>query len=61
MREPWVHLGQLWTNGDPGLRMTTACMMFAFKVHWHTQLDDENCFARWLLTPHEPRDQPAPE
>ncbi|MEV3978175.1 hypothetical protein [Nonomuraea sp. NPDC049758] len=48
-------------DGDPGLMLTTTCTTFAFKVRWHTLLDDENCFARWLLIPHEPRDQPTPE
>ncbi|MFF0868583.1 hypothetical protein ACFYUV_42985 [Nonomuraea sp. NPDC003560] len=48
-------------DGDPDLLVTTTCTTFAFKVRWHTQLDDENCFARWLLIPHEPRDQPTPE
>ncbi|GAA4557869.1 hypothetical protein GCM10023193_10910 [Planotetraspora kaengkrachanensis] len=38
-------------ESDPGLLMTTAYTTFAFKVRWYTLLDEENCFARWLLTP----------
>ncbi|WP_211267076.1 hypothetical protein [Nonomuraea candida] len=50
---PPVH-GRPPHGGDPGLLMTTAHTMFAFKVRWFTQLDEENCFARWLLTPASP-------
>ncbi|MBB6556283.1 hypothetical protein [Nonomuraea rubra] len=47
---PSVH-GRPSHDGDPGLLITTTYTTFAFKVRWYTQLDEENCFARWLLTP----------
>ncbi|NUW44979.1 hypothetical protein [Nonomuraea rhodomycinica] len=39
---------------DPGLLISTMYTTFAFKVRWYTRLDDESCFARWLLTPARP-------
>jgi hypothetical protein len=36
---------------DPGLLITTTYTTFGFKVRWYTLLDEESCFARWLLTP----------
>ncbi|MGW0807202.1 hypothetical protein [Nonomuraea sp. NPDC002799] len=47
---PSVH-GRPSYDGDPGLLIATTCTRFAFKVRWYTQLDEESCFARWLLTP----------
>ncbi|MER7211938.1 hypothetical protein ABT340_33190 [Streptosporangium sp. NPDC000239] len=38
-------------GADPGLLITTTYTTFAFKVRWCTQLDEESCFARWLLAP----------
>lgn len=29
----------------------TAESVYRFKIRWYTELDDESCFARWLLTP----------
>ncbi|YCK32839.1 hypothetical protein ACNF49_01660 [Actinomadura sp. ATCC 39365] len=77
-----MHLGRLWTDGDPFLAVDASLRgawrgfsgnqyddivdlgperaTFALKVPWYAQLDDENCFARWPPTPHEPCDQQAP-
>lgn len=38
-------------GADPGILLTTKTTTFTLKVRWYTQLDDENCFARWLLLP----------
>ncbi|MGA4995127.1 hypothetical protein [Nonomuraea bangladeshensis] len=47
---PPVH-GRPSHEDDPGLLISTAYTAFTFKVRWYTQLDEEGCFARWLLTP----------
>ncbi|TMR99347.1 hypothetical protein EJK15_07255 [Nonomuraea basaltis] len=47
---PPVH-GRPSHEDDPGLLISTTYTTFTFKVRWYTQLDEEGCFARWLLTP----------
>jgi hypothetical protein len=34
---------------DPGLLLSTAHTAYKLKVRWYTRLDEDNCFARWLL------------
>lgn len=36
---------------DPGLLISTSHTGYKLKVRWHTKLDEDNCFARWLLIP----------
>jgi hypothetical protein len=37
---------------DPGLLIgTDGVTAYRLKVRWYTKLDDESCFARWLLIP----------
>ncbi len=37
---------------DPGLLIgTDGVTVYRLKVRWYTTLDDESCFARWLLMP----------
>lgn len=36
---------------DEGLLFSTAHTAYKLKVRWYTELDADNCFARWLLTP----------
>ncbi|GLY07864.1 hypothetical protein [Actinoplanes sp. NBRC 101535] len=37
---------------DPGLLISTdGVTAYRLKVRWFTQLDESNCFARWLLIP----------
>jgi hypothetical protein len=37
---------------DPGLLIATSGVnAYRLKVRWYTRLDDEGCFARWLLIP----------
>jgi hypothetical protein len=36
---------------DPGLLFSTAHTAYKLKVRWYTELDGDNCFARWLLIP----------
>jgi hypothetical protein len=37
---------------DPGLLIgTDGVAAYRLKVRWFTELDDESCFARWLLIP----------
>lgn len=36
---------------DPGLLLSTAHTTYKLKVRWYTELDDDGCFARWLLIP----------
>jgi hypothetical protein len=35
----------------PGLLMPAQHAEYKLKVRWYTRLDEDNCFARWLLTP----------
>ena len=36
---------------DTGLRVPTRHRAWTCRVRWYTEVDDENCFARWLLEP----------
>lgn len=36
---------------DPGILLSTAHSAYKLKVRWYTRLDEDNCFARWLLIP----------
>jgi hypothetical protein len=47
---PPVH-GPPMREEDPGLLFSTAHTAYELKVRWYTELDDDNCFARWLLIP----------
>jgi hypothetical protein len=47
---PAVH-GPPSPQTDPGLLLTSADTAYQLKVRWYTELDDDSCFARWLLTP----------
>jgi hypothetical protein len=39
---------------DPGLRLSAVHTAYKLKVRWYTELDEDNCFARWLLIPIQP-------
>jgi hypothetical protein len=86
MGDQWVHVGRLWTNGDPflavdagpfvnarsgpvpsvhgppsrevgpGLLISARHTEYKLKVRWYTRLDEDNCFARWLLIPAQAND-----
>jgi hypothetical protein len=47
---PPVH-GPPAREEDPGLLLSTAHTAHELKVRWYTELDEDNCFARWLLIP----------
>lgn len=47
---PLVH-GPPSRDVDPGLLASTASTAYKLKVRWYTELDQDNCFARWLLIP----------
>lgn len=47
---PIVH-GPPSREPDPGMLIQTADSVYRFKIRWYTELDDESCFARWLLIP----------
>jgi hypothetical protein len=47
---PPVH-GPPSRETDPGLLLTGVDTTYQLKVRWYTVLDDESCFARWLLIP----------
>jgi len=36
---------------DPGLLIQAPPTEYKLKIRWYTQLDQDNCFARWLLIP----------
>jgi hypothetical protein len=36
---------------DPGLLIAAPHAGYQLKVRWYTRLDEDNCFARWLLIP----------
>ncbi|MEV4483090.1 hypothetical protein [Micromonospora coxensis] len=36
---------------EPGLLLPAAATSYQLRVRWYTELDDDACFARWLLTP----------
>jgi hypothetical protein len=41
---------------DPGLLVSAAHTEYELKVRWYTGLDEDNCFARWLLFPAQADD-----
>lgn len=41
---------------DPGLLFPSARTAYGLKVRWYSELDEDNCFARWLLIPVRPDD-----
>jgi hypothetical protein len=41
---------------DPGLLFLSARAAYKLKVRLYTELDEGNCFARWLLIPAKPGD-----
>ncbi|MEV0808947.1 hypothetical protein [Micromonospora sp. NPDC050200] len=48
---PIVH-GPPQREPDPGMLIQTGdTTAYRFKIRWYTELDDESCFARWLLIP----------
>jgi hypothetical protein len=38
-------------ESPPGLLVRTAVTRYQLKVRWYTELDEDSCFARWLLIP----------
>jgi hypothetical protein len=53
---PDVH-GPPSPEPDPGLLIPAPHTRYRFKIRWHTWPDEDNCFARWLLTPAPPDDR----
>jgi hypothetical protein len=47
---PVVH-GPPTNEEDPGLLILVPHTEYKLKIRWHTWLDEDNCFARWLLIP----------
>jgi hypothetical protein len=47
---PPVH-GPPSSQADPGLLIPAPHAGYKLKVRWYTKLDEDNCFARWLLIP----------
>lgn len=47
---PAVH-GQPSREVDPGLLIPVRHTGYQLKVQWYTRLDEDTCFARWLLIP----------
>jgi hypothetical protein len=47
---PLVH-GPPSRGKGQGLLFPTAHTAYELKVRWYTELDEDNCFARWLLIP----------
>jgi hypothetical protein len=41
---------------DPGLLISAAYTGYKLKARWYTRLDEDNCFARWLLIPAQAND-----
>jgi hypothetical protein len=52
---PPVH-GPPSHKADPGLVFSTVHTGYKLKVRWYTELDRDNCFARWLLIPVQTND-----
>jgi hypothetical protein len=53
---PAVH-GPPSRETDPGLLLTGGELIYQLKVRWYTELDDDSCFARWLLIPNGAADR----
>lgn len=47
---PAVH-GRPSDGIDQGLLLSAAQSAYRLKVRWHTRIDEDSCFARWLLIP----------
>jgi hypothetical protein len=47
---PAIH-GQPSRGADPGLLISALHTGYKLKVRWYTSLDEDTCFARWLLIP----------
>jgi len=43
-------------GGFGGLLFSTAHAVYKLKIRWYTELDEESCFARWLIIPAQARD-----
>ena len=41
---------------DPGLLISVRHTEYKLKVRWYARLDEDNCFARWLLIPAQAND-----
>ena len=52
---PPVH-GPPSCEADPGLLISASHTGYKLKVRWYTRLDEDNCFARWLLIPVQAND-----
>jgi hypothetical protein len=39
---------------EPGVLLQTSSGAYRLRIRWYTLLDDDSCFARWLLLPTEP-------
>jgi hypothetical protein len=52
---PSVH-GPPSREVDPGLLISARHTEYKLKVRWYTRLDEDNCFARWLLIPAQAND-----
>lgn len=53
---PPVH-GPPSRETDPGLLLAGIDTTYQLKVRWYTVLDDDSCFARWLLIPRPTADR----
>jgi hypothetical protein len=53
---PPVHGPPPWREADSGLLFSSARTAYGLKVRWYSELDEDNCFARWLLIPVRPGD-----
>ncbi len=56
---PPVHGPPPSREADPGLLFPSARTAYRLKVRWYTELDEDNCFARWPLIPVRPDDRTA--
>lgn len=52
---PPVH-GPPSREADPGLLIPIRHTEYKLKVRWYTRLDEDSCFARWLLIPAQAND-----
>ncbi|HEX6521864.1 MAG TPA: hypothetical protein VF070_17940 [Streptosporangiaceae bacterium] len=48
---PPVHGPPSYEAVDPVLLISTSHTEYKLKVRWYTKLDEDSCFARWLLIP----------
>src|SRR5215470_9688978 len=52
---PPVHGPPPSSELDPGLLLPSVHTAYKLKVRWYTELDEDNCFARWLSAPSKAR------